>query len=287
VTDYKETPIISSFMGFVKKGTCPVCGSPLSPDMTCPKWILCPNCGEYMTVHEKKLRQVESNFISAQHNFAAPTPWMDMWDITFPTISLATDVEDYLKDTANELLMTKKDGVRILDAKWPDGCCVCGKPATKVEAMSQRFTFVPPGIIRVKDHEATLVAKGIPHCSEHKQGAQFNRATFGTETHNTVVGLLFRSYAYQKQFRNLNPWIWPYINNKDGQLMWSGGDYLSHGYKKNAWNGSNAYHDNGQLAWSKKNATAAYYSNGVLAWNGSNAYDTNGKIIGTEGVEII
>ena len=206
--DYKETPIISSFMGIVKKGVCPVCSAGLSPGFDAPNLLLCPRCGEYSEVVQKNLRRVETSRVLSQPVFAAPTPWKDMHAPTFQTISFSISVEDYFKDVLTDLTMKKKEGLRTLDAQWPVGCCVCGKQAVRQEGTAEKFTFVPPGIIRARDHEATVAAKGVPHCAEHKGGVCFGRATFGTTGHVTVVGLLFRSYAYQIQFRKMNPWTW-------------------------------------------------------------------------------
>jgi hypothetical protein len=209
MNEQKETPIISSFVGFVKKGTCPVCGLALSPGFGAPSsWMLCPSCGEYSIVSGKNLKQVDTALIFQSHVFAAPIPWTDMRSPTFPMISFTHSVDDYVKDTLTDMVMVKKDGVRFFDAKWPKCCCVCGEQATREESIAQRFNFTPPGKIRVREHEATVIAKGVPHCALHKNGAIFDRAAFGTDAHETTVGLLFRSYAYQIQFRQLNPWKW-------------------------------------------------------------------------------
>jgi predicted RNA-binding Zn-ribbon protein involved in translation (DUF1610 family) len=206
--DRKDTQIISSFLGIKKKGSCPVCGTELRPEFDAPKLLLCPNCGEYIETAGKSLRCVEISRLLSQPTFAAPTPWKDMHSPRYQTISFSTSVEDYLKDALTDLAMKKKEGMRILDARWPEGCCVCGKQAVREEATAEKFTFLPPGVLRVRDHEATVAAEGIPHCVEHKGGACFGRATFGTAGHETVVGLLFRSYSYQSQFRKMNPWTW-------------------------------------------------------------------------------
>jgi hypothetical protein len=71
-----------------------------------------------------------------------------------------------------------------------------------------KFIFTPPGVIRVWSKKATIIAKGIPHCAAHEHGAVFEAAMFSTPGQDTAVGLFFRSYAYQIQFRRLNPWSW-------------------------------------------------------------------------------
>lgn len=205
-----ETPITSSFLGLVKRGACPVCGAPISVNLGSSSMLLCPNCGDYLEVSEKKLRQMDPTLVIPDTTFlltpglafAAATPWTDMQAPRFRALSF--DMES----TVTEMFLTKKEeGVRVLDAKWPSICCVCGKPATREETTAAQFIFAPPGIIRY-DKEVMVVAKGIPHCAEHKKGAQFERAMFSTPEQETVVGLFFRSYAYQIQFRKVNPWKW-------------------------------------------------------------------------------
>jgi predicted RNA-binding Zn-ribbon protein involved in translation (DUF1610 family) len=205
----KETPISSSFLGLVKRGFCPVCGAPIAVSLGSSSMMLCPNCGDYLEVVEKKLRQMDPTLVIPEATFllmpgmafGAPTPWTDMQAPRFGAISF--DMES----AVTEMVLTKKEGVRVLDAKWPAVCCVCGKPATREETTTARFVFAPPGLIR-RDREATVIAKGVPHCAEHKDGARFERARFSTPAQETIVGLFFRSYAYQIEFRKLNPWKW-------------------------------------------------------------------------------
>jgi hypothetical protein len=189
-------------MGLVKRGICPVCSAPISVNLGSSSMMLCPNCGDYLEVVEKKLRQMDPTLVTLQPLFAAPTPWTDMQAPRFGAISFG--IEDALTD----MILTKKEGVRVLDAKWPAGCCVCGKHATREETITARFIFAPPGLMFRRDKEATVIAKVVPHCAEHKDGARFERAMFSTPQQETIVGLFFRSYAYQIQFRKLNPWKW-------------------------------------------------------------------------------
>lgn len=202
----KETPITSSFMGLKKRGACPVCGATVAVNLGFSTLMLCPTCGDYLEAVEKKLRQMDPTLIKSTPTFAVPTPWPDMCAPTFETISLF-QWDDFLTDTT-ERILTKTKGVRVLDAEWPVVCCVCGQPATRTETTSQKFNFTPPGLIRVRSYKATVIAKGIPHCAEHCHGAVFERAMFSTPEQSTVVGLFFRSYAYQIEFRRLNPWKW-------------------------------------------------------------------------------
>jgi hypothetical protein len=64
---------------------------------------------------------------------------------------------------------------------------------------------------------------------------------------------------------------------KDRHVAWNGIDaYYDNGIL--AWNGIDAYYDNGILAW---NGIDAYHDNRQLAWNGTAAYYENGQILAT------
>jgi|GEM_PF-1295423 len=201
-----STPVESSFMGLVRRAPCPVCGETIAVNFGFTTLMLCPNCGDYLEVVDNMLSQMDPTSISSIPAFAAPTPWADMHAPRVETIS-TFQWDDLIVD-ATEWALTRKAGARVLDAQWPNVCCVCGAPPTREESMANTFIFTPPGLIRVRSKQATIIAAGIPHCSEHEHGAVFERATFSTPEQTTVVGLFFRSYAYQIQFRKLNPWSW-------------------------------------------------------------------------------
>jgi hypothetical protein len=204
--DRIKTAIESSFMGLAKQAPCPVCGETITVSFGFTSLMLCPNCGDYLEVVDNMLCQMEPTSVSSIPAFAAPTPWADMHAPRVETISFFQ--WDDLIVEATEWALTKKAGARVLNAQWPNVCCVCGAPPTRVERTARTFIFTPPGLIRVRSKQATMIATGIPHCSEHEQGAVFERAMFSTPGQTTVVGLFFRSYAYQIQFRKLNPWRW-------------------------------------------------------------------------------
>lgn len=204
-----KTPIKSSFMGLVKRGSCPVCGEPIAVNFGFTTLMLCPSCGDYLEVVDRMLCRMDPESISAIPAFAAPISWADMCAPRLETISFFQ--WDDMVTEATEWALTKKDGSRLLDARWPDGCCVCWEPATREETTATTFVFTPPGLIRVRSQSATITAMGIPHCAEHEHGAVFERAMFSTPGQTTAVGLFFRSYAYQIEFRELNPWKWPEV----------------------------------------------------------------------------
>lgn len=194
-------PVRSSFLGFVKTADCPTCGTSLAKRMG-EYWTLCSHCGDYSRFEAKTLRAVDRTLVEPLPQFAAPTSWSDLQapifsEIRHPVAQMA------------DMLITKNEGVRILDAKWPDGCCVCGKPAARTEMISRNVGFSPPsgGTLRQKK-EATIVAQGVPHCAEHKDGARFERVLSFGDADLTILGLFFRSYPYQIRFRELNPWKW-------------------------------------------------------------------------------
>lgn len=208
-----SSQIKSSFLGLVREGNCPICDFTLAPTLDTMQnsmW-LCPNCGEYLEKSDNELIQVDTTTMLPKPAFAAPTPWMDMMnpmDEEDLHLTTAADfVKDYLTDVVTNLVLVKKDGIRVLDAKWPEGCSVCGMPSKYREQIGKTFEFYLPGGLQVRKHRTTLVAKGIPCCEEHKRGVEFGPVNYGIGG-PSFIGIFFRSYAYQREFRRLNPWTW-------------------------------------------------------------------------------
>jgi hypothetical protein len=200
--ELKETPISSSFLGFVKKGDCPVCGSRVTRQLGSDD-VLCAGCGDYVVFGKQTLRRMDPSSMFPAPYFAAPTQWDDL---ECPTFGAALE---HPIVALTQLATTKQEGVRLLEARWPAGCCVCGKDSSREESIAQRLGFAPPNGLKPRPQkETTVVANGVPHCAEHKNGARFERArTFG-DSGLPVLGIFFRSYAYQIEFRKLNPWKW-------------------------------------------------------------------------------
>jgi hypothetical protein len=198
----KETPIESSFLGFVKKAACPACGTILGKSLGTAR-TLCSSCGDYAWFGEKTLRAEDPATVEALPLFAAPLPWTDMRAPTFGALV-------HPVAALTDMILTKKAGVRLVEARWPDGCCVCGKPATREETISQQVGFTPPsgGVMAGGQKEATVVARGVPHCAEHQGGARFERVLSFGDLDLMTLGLFFRSYGYQIRFRKQNPWKW-------------------------------------------------------------------------------
>jgi hypothetical protein len=75
--DRIKTTITSSFLGLVKRGSCPVCGTTVAVNLGCTTLMLCPNCGDYLEVIEKMLCQMDPTLIKPAPAFAVPMPWTD------------------------------------------------------------------------------------------------------------------------------------------------------------------------------------------------------------------
>lgn len=93
---------------------------------------------------------------------------------------------------------------------WPDGCCVCGTPAThgvKIEARTQNqasaaavvgVTEMTGGVLTARRAGANVWSVEVPHCANHKDGALL--ASAGGDK----VKIRFRSYPYLRAFCERN-----------------------------------------------------------------------------------
>ncbi len=178
---------------------CPECSAKVKVVLFEGTYILCKNCGEYLEVADKKLCRMDINHIADNPEFAAPTPWKDLERATAPTLPLPLG-----GPPVDASLLNKKGPNRALKAKWPKGCCVCGKQATRKETVTQ-VVEKPPEWIGWRDEQITLIAESIPHCEEHTGGVKISRKPSLEGWH-----LMFRSYAYRNKFREKNPWQWPW-----------------------------------------------------------------------------
>jgi hypothetical protein len=198
----KETPITSTFLGFVKKAPCPNCGAVLTRSPA--GFSLCSKCGDYAEFGERTARPLAPE--AKGFEYFAPTPWTDMENSIVGAV-LRLDPANAILDS----LRAKKTEGRVLDARWPAECCVCGAPATRSETISAQVeyqeakaaTAMRP-ILRTR-----VAASGVPHCAAHENGARFARVSdFGDRRHRGELGLAFRSHGGQLRFRKLNPWSW-------------------------------------------------------------------------------
>ena len=188
------------FTGFGGKAICPVCSAEVEVMLGKEPYIFCKNCGEYLEAGHKKLWQMDINHVADDPKLAVPTPWNDLNLATVPTVPLPSS-----GPPVDLSLMDKKGRDRILTASWPEGCCVCGKKATRKESATQIVIKPPEGIGRVRGKQITLIAESIPHCDKHTKGVKFGRIPSLEGWH-----LMFRSYAYRNKFREMNPWQWPW-----------------------------------------------------------------------------
>lgn len=184
------------------RAPCPVCARPLDL-LLAPANLLCTSCDTYLERADGALHPIPEERIEERHVFGAPTHWPDIRNVTFPTIKFSVD--DYLSD----LVMTKRSGVKVLEAHWPSGCAICCKPPTRVETVARVIVFYGPGLIKIRDQEATVVANNVPHCNEHTGGMVLDRIDMPGLNVSPAFGLLFRSLAYRNLFRQLNAWPWP------------------------------------------------------------------------------
>ena len=92
---------------------------------------------------------------------------------------------------------------------WPEGCCVCTKPATQREPISISLPSAPSaakaiGVTAITGGVLAQTAGGtkytvqIPHCGDHKDGASLGALS------GARVRILFRSYPYLRSFCELN-----------------------------------------------------------------------------------
>jgi hypothetical protein len=57
----------------------------------------------------------------------------------------------------------RQRGPRVLEAKWPAGCCVGGKPATRTEPFAKKVKYADvTKLVKAFDETATLLAPAVP-----------------------------------------------------------------------------------------------------------------------------
>lgn len=95
--------------------------------------------------------------------------------------------------------------------RWPDGCCVCGAPATRTlqaeleereraggkDLAARIATAGTVGIDEVRKYKVE-----VPHCDAHSGGAALHR---GRDDQGAGLRIAFRSRTYQRAFSALNP----------------------------------------------------------------------------------
>jgi hypothetical protein len=177
-------------------GSCPVCSAEIIATANSESHKLCPGCREYLTIKDGLIRQIDPAAIAATPIFAAPTPWEDLKQVTYiPEGTLITGSE-----------------VRVLHATWPNVCCVCGEPVSRLKDRSFEIYKWNGELIRANQTRVTLQIDGVPYCGVHSNGFALDQIDFHYKGDNAAIkvdlALLFRSYGYRNKFLALNPWPW-------------------------------------------------------------------------------
>ena len=155
--------LILLFMSFGGAGTstCPNCGAQLSGLSTkANDGVLCGNCHRYSEGKDGLLWGTDENRVADEPVFSSPLPALVI---------------------------------------FPNWCCVCGRPEAGREKISLRAQNASSAITAptVGVTTSTTVSVDVPHCAEHKGGAQLT----GTPQNTHIK---FRSYPYLRAFCQIN-----------------------------------------------------------------------------------
>src|SRR5260370_9276555 len=143
------------------KSTCPGCQSRLTGLSTKSNdGVLCGGCNHYLEANGGSLWQTDENRISDVPLFSSPLP---------------------------------------AQFSFPGGCCVCGRSEAGLEKISLSNQNASSAITApsVGVTTSTIVSVEVPHCAEHKEGAQLT----GTPQRPHIK---FRSYPYLRAFCESN-----------------------------------------------------------------------------------
>ncbi len=154
--------IILLVMAFSGAGTCacPGCGAAISGISTgSNEGVLCDGCLRYFEGSAGELWATDESKIADTPQFTSPLP------------------ESFA---------------------FPEGCCVCGAPATRDEAVSIEMMNASSAVTAnlvdgVSSTRSTRTTVQVPHCAEHKGGASLT----GTPAKPHIR---FRSYPYLRAF---------------------------------------------------------------------------------------
>jgi hypothetical protein len=184
------------FMGLPGRGPCPDCGGTIETMGSRDTNLLCRGCNAYLDAGQGKLRHSDPQRIEAQPTFSAPSPWSDITNVVYSTIAFSAS------DVISDAFTTRGGGTRLLEARWPAACVVCGGAPTRRDAMTREIS--KPG--NIVDTKIMLAAKDIPYCGQHKEGVIFERVDSATPGASGCFGLKFRSLAQRNAFMRANPW---------------------------------------------------------------------------------
>jgi Zn finger protein HypA/HybF involved in hydrogenase expression len=197
-------PIMLLAPFFTKRGgygDCPVCASKIEAFSGDQKNLLCGGCGAYLDVDGERLVSIERERMAEKPFFAAPTPWPDIRNVISSTIAFSAS--DFVSDAIQDAI-AKNAGTRVMEARWPQACAVCGGQPVRRDQYALEIKMAG----NVRDTRAKLVVPGIPYCGEHKDGIDFAAVGFDSKGHERVFAMRFRSHAYREAFRAANPWRW-------------------------------------------------------------------------------
>ena len=199
---------MSLFDKMNRRRECPGCHGPVNTLLK-TSGLLCKRCNSYLDFVDDKLVLKDPNTVSATPAFGTALPWKDaQFGVQFTGAIMLSPVAQ-MTDT----LMTRHGDMRVLEAQWPDCCCVCGRTATRRmrlarEVLIQRYAKSGMNIGKT---QLTLVAENIPYCAEHSDGVAFGQVWFESAKtgEQTFFGILFRWLGYRNAFYKQNPWPWP------------------------------------------------------------------------------
>ena len=198
-------PVISivAGVGFLTIGQrvvaapCPSCGGSISHIPDHASYIVCPKCENLLWNRkgENRVELIDENFVADEPMFKWVLPWNGF---SLPGVTEAYGVIGGA--------MLKTSDAKRLEAKWPEGCCVCGAASDHRESLSKKFRVTPgskSGMIRSPiSVDVSVFVEDIPHCRLHSAGAELKVASSAYGESNGC--LVFRSYPYYRAFRKLN-----------------------------------------------------------------------------------
>jgi len=186
-----------------RRRECPVCHGMLNTVLA-TSGLLCKHCNSYLQLVDDQLVLMPETTLAGIPFFGAAVPWKD---VVSGRVTMAGGLVHPMVALTN-LMTSTNDGVRVMAAQWPEGCCVCGAPAQRLQELTQAVS-VPRswGILVLGDRTVRLVAS-VPHCLEHEGGASLDYIPFHYQGHQMGFGIKFRWLGYRNAFCRLNPWPW-------------------------------------------------------------------------------
>jgi hypothetical protein len=153
--------LLYSSFGGAGTGSCPICDSPLSGLSTKSNdGVVCRNCHRYSEGQGGLLRETDENRVAAAPMFSTLLP---------------------------------------AQFAFPAGCCVCGglevnRETISLQSQNASSVITAPTVGVTTDTTVSIV---VPHCAQHRGGAQLTGSP--QRPH-----IMFRSYPYLRAFCQLN-----------------------------------------------------------------------------------